>query len=51
LVAHPDVLAELDGRLADAHAALARALGAAPGRQSAPAHARAELDVVLERNR
>lgn len=51
LVAHPDVLAELDGRLAHAHAALARALGAAPGRQSAPAHARAELDVVLERNR
>ncbi|WP_200342230.1 ribonuclease E/G [Rhodovibrio sodomensis] len=47
LVAHPDVLAELDGRLEDAHAALARALGAAPGRRGDPTRPRTAFDILL----
>jgi Ribonuclease G/E len=47
LRAHPDVLGELDGRLADAHAALARALGAAPERRPDPARPRTALDILL----
>ena len=47
LLAHPDVLGELDARLADAHAALARALGAAPERRPDPARPRTALDILL----
>jgi Ribonuclease G/E len=47
LQAHPDVLGELDGRLADAHAALTRALGAAPLLRPDPARPRTALDILL----
>lgn len=47
LLAHPDVLAELDGRAGAAHAALARALGAAPGRRSDPERPRIASDILL----
>ncbi|MDZ7713892.1 MAG: ribonuclease E/G [Rhodovibrio sp.] len=47
LLAHPDVLGELDARLADAHAALTRALGAAPERRPDPARPRTALDILL----
>ena len=47
LQAHPDVLGELDGRLADAHAALTRALGAAPVRRPDPSRPRTALDILL----
>ena len=47
LVAHPDVLAELDGRLAQASEALARALGAAPDRRPDPTRPRTALDILL----
>ncbi len=47
LRAHPDVLGELDGRLADAHAALARGLGAAPERRPDPTRPRTALDILL----
>jgi Ribonuclease G/E len=47
LAAHPDVLAELDGRLQDAHAELARALGAVPQRRGDPTRPRTALDILL----
>ena len=47
LAAHPDVLAELDGRLQDAHAELAQALGVAPQRRGDPTRPRTALDILL----
>jgi Ribonuclease G/E len=47
LAAHPEVLGQLDGPLAEAHAALARALGAAPERRSDPARPRTSCDILL----
>ncbi|MBK1696107.1 ribonuclease E/G [Rhodovibrio salinarum] len=47
LKAHPDVLAELDGRADAAHAALTRALGRRPERCGDPTRPRTVLDILL----
>ena len=47
LAAHPDVLAELDGRLAEASAALSQNLGAPPERRPDPTRARDGAEILL----